>query len=351
MAASSEVSRIIYEPSAIDSFYDNDLVNGQLFPYIPTSYTIKEEYYECFSCERKNRVVSVMNFGPKTGSKLALLYFHGNGSDLGDCKELLKLYSTWLNCIVFGIEYAGYGCCDGERSQSEIIYSCGESINYIFKYFKVPLNRMVLYGHSIGGALVLQLNDIFNQVFCGLILQSTFTNIKDIVSKKSSVTAMFISESFFSNLERIKKVASNQHVLIIHGEKDELIPKKCADDLFEACPLVSSQKKKFICKFSSHNAFDPNMLRYAFLVPFFRELETKCFISSKMALIQGICDPCRFFTPDQYEQLKIRYPKALREKRDIPWIGSDGKCQIRTRVPQVKKGESLDFALFDQYLK
>jgi len=46
-----------------------------------------------------------------------LVYFHGNGEDLGTSTRLMFEISKTLKCHVIGVEYPGYGVYSGASSE------------------------------------------------------------------------------------------------------------------------------------------------------------------------------------------------------------------------------------------
>lgn len=332
MAAASSTEVNEYEPSFIDRMYDNDFINGQLFPQIVRSYTTKDYFIECFKAGENIRCISVVNSGVIDGSKMVMICFHGNSCDLGDFQELLVNYSNWFQTIAIGVEYSGYGLCEGDRTPRAIIGACTDAIVYIRNTFNIPLKRMILYGHSVGGAIALQINNVFAQQFGGLILHNTFSSIKKVVSSKSLISSLFISDSFLSNIDTIKCVKPPQRICIIHGQKDEIIPESCSKELYDACPLPLEKKSLFLCPNSSHNAFNAQTLRFLHISPFFRKLESECFdnLGLKKVMIKII--RTRKLTEDQLKYIDSQFDCAPRSRKQQTWIQPDGKCHLKMNV-------------------
>lgn len=350
MAAFSSREPVQYTPTKWDSLFDIELINGRLFPKMDTSYSVVDPFIECFQDDKgRNQCLSIINYGPHIGSTYVCIYFHGNASDLGDSIERMKCYSQWMNCVVFGIEYSGYGCSAGELNQEFIINKCVRSIEYISRSFNIPLRKMILFGHSIGAALVMKMNDLFHQGFGAIIIQSAFTNIKDVAVSKGVTFSSFISADLFSNINSIRRVSEKQMVLIIHGEKDELIPVKCARMLYAACPLSEKQKFLFIDKMSSHNAFDKLALRLSIIIPFIQKCDAVITERTKPC-IKVKLNQLRFYNESSFAVLQIMYEKPKRPRQKDCWIGSGGLCIFDTDLSKIKSGSSKDSDLFNLIL-
>ena len=332
MAASSRDEVREYEPSAIDQLYDTDFVNGRIFPSFERSYDINHPNIECFRSHDLNRCFSIYSNGIIDGSKLVIIYFHGNGSDLGDCHDLLVNFSNWFQTTIIGIEYAGYGMCEGERNPKSIIDACSDTIVYISKKLNIMLSRMVLYGHSIGGAIALQVNKVFQNLFCGIILHNTFTTIKRIVSNHSFLTSLFISDSFLSNIETIKTIGRWQLLCIIHGEKDELIPSECSKELYNECSSGADKKTLHLCPNSSHNAFVAQKLRYVYILPFLRKLESLFFDGKALKKYNVKVDHYRDYSKKNLLKLEDTFSDIIRPKKKQVWVESDGKCKVNMNI-------------------
>lgn len=335
MAASSEPKK--YTPGAFDLLYDNSLINSQLFNVRKSSYSPSDKYIHMFYDSKKQ--VSCMSVFPsmnKHGSKMVIVFFHGNSCDLGDCIGRMAIYGYWFKQVIIGVEYPGYGCCQGTTDQSSVIQKSIDTIQYIQNTLNVPLNRVILFGHSIGCAIALKINSIFNGVFAAVILQSPFFNIKKMASS-SFFSFMFSDDSVFNNGNEIDNMASHQRLLIIHGEKDEIIPHEHSKQLFDRCKLPKFQKQFFIDKLASHNVFDKINLRLVILHPFIVECEQVYYDSRRDALyniedkhlntIVNSSPALKKIIDDSYFHV-IRCP--TRRQDNVVWIGSDGNCCFST---------------------
>lgn len=304
-----------YTPSYIDSLYDIELVNGNLFPQTEPSYDINKSYIETFTDQRGfMQCISIFPSLDKRGSKLVLLYFHGNSCDIGDCTKRMRLLSIWLSCTVIGIEYAGYGCSTGEKTQESIIYKCLDTINYLREIKQIPYSRMVLYGHSIGCAIVMKLNSIFKGTFAGIILMAPFINVKKVAEHHRLPSSFAILEQILSNLKEVSNMKKEQFLMIIHGKKDDIIPHSHSIKLFQECPLPSDHKFLHLQDNATHNVFDKEALHWVCLLPFFRTCEEKIFKPTF----------CLLKITVKKQSKKEPLHRKLRQKQQDAWLSSDG---------------------------
>ena len=164
-------------------------------------------------------------------SKTTLLFFHGNAGNLsGRYDWALDLFRLKIN--VFIIDYPGYGKSDGRPSEQGLYDSAAAALKHLEEKFSIGKENIILYGKSLGGVPATYLAEK-HQGFKGLILQSTFTNAKEMSSR---VLPIPMIEKFLSlSLNTLKRIARVQTpVLIIHSRDDEMIPFEMAERLYQA---------------------------------------------------------------------------------------------------------------------
>jgi hypothetical protein len=173
------------------------------------------------------------------GSKYIILYSHGNAEDLGTVVHRLKELRG-LGFSVIGYDYEGYGTSDGTPSEKNTY----EDIDAVYKYLideaKIPANRIIAYGFSLGGGVATDLASKRN--IGGLILESTFVSAFRVLTKYS----IFPYDKYRS-IGKIKSVKCP--VLIMHGNSDDVVPFWHGERLFESAP---QPKRKLWVKGAGH---------------------------------------------------------------------------------------------------
>jgi hypothetical protein len=129
---------------------------------------------------------------------------------------------------VLVIDYRGYAESYGKESPSEskVYEDAVAALNYLKG--KCPLNRIFIYGHSLGGAVAIDLatrNEA--EGTAGLIVESTFTSIMDMSALKYNGLLRFLPVDYllterFDSLSKIERI--KRPVLFIHGMKDSKVP-------------------------------------------------------------------------------------------------------------------------------
>lgn len=101
---------------------------------------------------------------------------------------------------------------------------------------KIPANRIIIYGHSIGGAIAIDLAAKHPDAG-GLIVQSSFTSMRDMTKRFGLYWLLpieLILTQHFESLEKIKSV--KMPILIITGTEDLQIPVEMGERLYKAVP-------------------------------------------------------------------------------------------------------------------
>jgi len=90
------------------------------------------------------------------GKKKIIIYAHGNGCDIDDCKYMFDNDKT-----VLLFEYPGYSCYKGRTTSKQINKDILKIANHVLKFYK-PEN-IILHGNSIGTGPCIYLNKILNE--------------------------------------------------------------------------------------------------------------------------------------------------------------------------------------------
>ena len=196
-----------------------------------------------------------------------ILFFHGNGEIGPEYDDIARIYNKKnINFII--ADFRGYGFSSGIPNIENTLSDAHLMLDYVLKYLKTQnySDSLVLMGRSLGSVSVLELVKRYPQDFFGLIIESGFTD-EEPLFKLIGTTAEqvgFKREYGFLNGEKIKKYTGP--LLIIHAEKDHIVPFTQGELLYNFCP---STKKKFL---SIPNANHNNILGVSFQ-KYFEEVE------------------------------------------------------------------------------
>jgi uncharacterized protein len=149
-----------------------------------------------------------------------LLYLHGNAGNMSPNRHhVLRLRAARLN--VFIIDYRGYGESTGGRPREKLVYEDAERAwTYLVAVWHLPPANIVIYGHSLGGAVAIDLASKHPDAGA-LITESTFTSIAEMADRTFYGTFLPINLILTERFDSISKVGSVRvPKLILHGEND-----------------------------------------------------------------------------------------------------------------------------------
>ncbi len=168
-----------------------------------------------------------------------LLYLHGARYDVrGSAPRMRRMHE--LGFSVLGVDYRGFGrSSKGLPSEERAAEDARAAWDWLSK--RHPRARRFIFGHSLGGAIAVQLaTEVRDEA--GLIVEGSFTSIADVVSTFRwgwLPVSPFITQRFDA-LSRVADVGSP--LLVVHGSEDTLIPPRLGQSLYER----AREPKRFV---------------------------------------------------------------------------------------------------------
>lgn len=171
----------------------------------------------------------VMDYSYQITERIPIIYYqkdknlptmiicHGNAEDIGqeDPVELSNLFN--VNICLF--DYAGYGLHSCKNASE---YNCQQDVIAVYQHLKQikKINNIIIYGRSLGSGIAVYLAFLTQ---CNLIL------VSPLYSAANVITDMWIPGDIFLNYLFAPKIQSQ--VLILHGNKDNVVPFICGKKL------------------------------------------------------------------------------------------------------------------------
>ena len=171
-----------------------------------------------------------------------LIYLHGSALNMGaNVNALRRLHN--LGFAVLIVSYRGYGLSDGEFPSETLLYADAEaSWNYLVAQKQIEPNKIYIYGHSIGGAVAIDLA-VRHPNAAGLIVESTFTSIIDVARLEAKYRLFPLELIVHQRFDSLSKVPHLRiPALFIHGTNDHLIPFEMSRLLYARTPHPKSLK-------------------------------------------------------------------------------------------------------------
>ncbi len=184
-------------------------------------------------------------------SKKWILYFHGNGEVAGDYDEIAPFYlEKGLNLVV--ADYRGYGKSEGVPTFSSLVEDAHRVFHAVQEEVRNRSDQAELWvmGRSMGSMPALELASSYSQELMGLIVESGFSSpIRLINHLGLPLRGAGLDE--VENESQRKAASVIIPALLIHGERDRLVPFEEAEVLLKR--LGTDQKELVVLPYASHN--------------------------------------------------------------------------------------------------
>lgn len=165
-----------------------------------------------------------------------ILYLHGNDKNIGHAHDVdcvARLHNMGYNLLT--VDYRGYGkSTGGEPSEAKMYEDVEAAWNYLIKQRANDPKRTFIYGHSLGGAIAIDLA-VHHPEAAGIIAESTFTSMIEMAKHKYPY--MPVEPLLNQRFDSINKLSSLKiPLLLIHGTWDRLVPYQMSQRLYENAP-------------------------------------------------------------------------------------------------------------------
>ena len=160
--------------------------------------------------------------------KADIVYFHGNGGNLSLWLPVLATFHHF-DYRVLAIDYRGYGLSDGKPSEAGI-YADAEAAARHAHSHRAPGRPLIYWGRSLGGPVAAAAARAVAPD--ALVLESTFPDKSSVLRGNPVMRVLNAFSSYrLSTLDHLR--GFTRPVLIIHAERDTIIPFALGRDLFE----------------------------------------------------------------------------------------------------------------------
>lgn len=157
-----------------------------------------------------------------------IIYFHGNAGNIyhrfDDAKRLFD-----MNRNVLLVSYRGYSKSTGKPNEKGIYIDGESTIDYAIDSLGYDEKDITIFGRSLGTTVAIHISQ--NRIFNSVILVTPLTSGKEMATAMGLGFIRFIAGKSYNSIEKIKNIKSR--ILIIHGDKDEVIPYYMGKKLFD----------------------------------------------------------------------------------------------------------------------
>jgi uncharacterized protein len=174
-----------------------------------------------------------------------VLFLHGARRNLNTSVPRIE-YLHDLGFNVLAIDYRGFGkstvILPSQRTAIEDTRVAFDEL----KRREPDAGKRFVYGYSLGGALAIDLAADVDD-FAGVVIESSFTRISDIVRASRWGWVPFVGLLVTQEFDSKSRVAQvNEPILFLHGTSDGVIPHAMADELYAAAKMLSPDRKRVI---------------------------------------------------------------------------------------------------------
>lgn len=168
---------------------------------------------------------------PRAPDAPAVLFLHGNTRSLGSSLEhALRIHTAGASVLM--IDYRGFGRSEGGQVSERSLVEDAETGWMMLSRLQPNSAKRFLYGHSLGGALALDLASKHADV-AGLVVESSFTSMTEVLRQSRFMRILPLSvllKPRFDSLSKVKAV--HAPLLIVHGAADDFVPPSFSLELY-----------------------------------------------------------------------------------------------------------------------
>lgn len=176
---------------------------------------------------------------PHPDPQAHVLFCHGNAGNITHRDFILESLRDLVGVAVFIFDYRGYGRSQGRPSEPGLLADGRAARRWLARHARIPENRVVLLGESIGSAVAVDL--AADGGARGLILEGAFSSLPEVAAYHFPwLPVRWMMRTKLNNLEKIRRYRGP--LLQSHGDCDRTVPYDLGLRLFQA----ANQPKQFI---------------------------------------------------------------------------------------------------------
>jgi fermentation-respiration switch protein FrsA (DUF1100 family) len=174
-----------------------------------------------------------------------VVVFHGNAGHHGHRTDKAVAF-TQPGFGVFIAGYRGYGGNPGSPTEQGLYSDARAALDWL-QAQGVAGGQIVLYGESLGSGVAVQMAT--ERKVAAVVLESPYTSVADVAAERYPfVPVRPLTLDRYDSLSKIERI--NAPLLIIHGERDTVVPVKYGRRLFDA---AREPKKAVFFPNAQHN--------------------------------------------------------------------------------------------------
>jgi hypothetical protein len=175
----------------------------------------------------------------------ALIWLHGNAGNISHRLDNAKRLIDRFGLDILLVDYRGYGLSEGKPDEPGLyrdgLAMYGEAVRRGF-----TRDRIVLFGRSLGAAVAVEV--ALQKPHAALILETPFLSVPAMARVHYPFVPAVLIRSRFDVESKI--ASAEGPTLILHGDRDEIVPLAHARRIFE---LAREPRRFYLIRGAGHN--------------------------------------------------------------------------------------------------
>jgi uncharacterized protein len=168
---------------------------------------------------------------PPGEARWTVLLAHGNAGNISHRLDRTVFLQSRLGAAVLLFDYRGYGRSEGSPDEEGTYRDARAAHRWLVEEKGVPPERLVLFGESLGSAVALDL--ALSRPCRALVLESPFASVPAMARAVYPFLPLWpLVRTRYDN--EAKAPGLRVPLLVLHGERDEVVPFAQGRRVFEA---------------------------------------------------------------------------------------------------------------------
>ncbi|CDI87364.1 hypothetical protein EPH_0025640 [Eimeria praecox] len=142
-----------------------------------------------------------------------------------------------LGANVLLVDYRGFGRSEGSPTEEGVYKDADAILDFVLNSQTINNKDIIVLGHSLGGAVAIDLANRRGEEITGLVVENTFSSLREMAYKFHPEMRRFswfldlLQRRYMSNIDKVRTL--KVPTLFLCGRKDQSIPPEHTDRLFE----------------------------------------------------------------------------------------------------------------------
>lgn len=181
----------------------------------------------------------------KGRGRTALVWYHGNAGNISHRLDNARELVTRFGLDIFLVDYRGYGLSDGSPTEAGL-YADGLAVHDAARAQGFAPGTIVLFGRSLGAAVAIEV--ALAREARAIVLETPFRSVPAMAREHYPFVPAFLVRTRYDSEAKIARL--RMPVLVLHGDRDEIVPLSHARRLFDLAP---EPKRFFLIRGAGHN--------------------------------------------------------------------------------------------------